>query len=230
MNTIQTGISILDKQLSGGLRGGSLTVIAARPGMGKTSLALQIAGNIVNSGSCVFFFTLEMTKDSVKTQMKKQGYESPGNNMIVYDEPNISVEYIMQKATGSEKVDAIFVDYITLMRGRINKLVSGKKEVEEIVGDLKYLAEKLDVPIVVVSQLSRTVDGVTDRLLLVDSVKKAGFREQDTDVIIIPYRESYYLKYPDNNEKDWLIVGQNKYGEIGSIPVHWNEEKLIFED
>ena len=95
--------------------------------------------------------------------------------MIVFDEPNISFEYITQKASSSEKVDAIFVDYITLMRGKINQLISGKQEVEEIVGDLKYLAEKLDVPIVVVSQLSRTVDGVTDKILLVDSVRKTGY-------------------------------------------------------
>ena len=108
--------------------------------------------------------------------------------------------------------------------------ISGKKEVEEIVGDLKYLAEKLDVPIVVVSQLSRTVDGVTDKILLADSVRKAGFREQDTDVIIFPYRESYDSNSPDKQGNDWLIIGQSKCGEIGNIPVHWNEEKLIFED
>ena len=150
--------------------------------------------------------------------------------MIVFDEPNISFEYITQKVSSSEKVDVIFVDYIYLMRGRINKLVLGKQEVEEIVSDLKCLTDKLDVPIVVVSQLSRTVDGVTDIILLVDSVRKAGFRERDTDVIIFPYRESYYSNSPDKQGNDWLIIGQSKYGEIGNIPVHWNKEKLIFED
>ena len=186
MYTVKTGIKPLDKKLNGGLRGGSLTVIAGRPGMGKSSLAFQIAGNIAECGKRVLLFSLEMGESGVRKRMSMQGFEAYENNVIVYDEPAVSVEYITQKATGLEKIDAIFVDYIQLIRGKSNKLSSCKQEVEEIVSGLKLLAEKMNVPIVVVSQLGRNADGVTDESELIASVRKAGFREQDTDWIIFP--------------------------------------------
>lgn len=186
MDTIKTGIKSLDKKHKGGLRGGSLTVIAGRPGMGKSSLAFQIAGNIAECGKRVLLFSLEMDEPLVRKRMSMQGFEAYKNNVIVCDEPAVSVEYITQKATDLEKIDAIFVDYIQLMRGKNNKLSFCKQEVEEIVSGLKLLAEKMNVPIVVVSQLGRNADGVTDESELIASVIKAGFREQDTDWIIFP--------------------------------------------
>ena len=186
MYTVKTGIKHIDKKLNGGLCGGSLTVITGRPAMGKSSFVFQIAGNIAECGKRVLLFSLEMDEPLVRKRMSKQGYGSSENNVIVYDEPNQSVEYITQKATGLENIDAIFVDYIQLMRGKNNKLSSCKQEVEEIVSGLKILAEKMNVPIVVVSQLGRNADGVTDESELIASVRKAGFREQDTDWIIFP--------------------------------------------
>ncbi len=182
MDTIKTGKKTLDEMLSVG----SLTVIAGRPGMGKSSLAFQIAGNIAECGKRVLLFSLEMDEPLVRKRMSMQGFEAYENNVIVYDEPAVSVEYITQKATGLENIDAIFVDYIQLMRGKNNKLSSCKQEVEEIVSGLKLLAEKMNVPIVVVSQLGRNADSVTDESELIASVRKAGFREQDTDWIIFP--------------------------------------------
>lgn len=226
MYTVKTEIKPLDKKLNGGLRGGSLTVIAGRPGIGKSSLAFQIAGNIAECGKRVLLFSFEMDELGLRKKMSKQGFEAYENNVIVYDEPAVNVEYITQKATSSEKIDAIFVDYIQLIQGKNNKLSSCKQEVEEIVSDLKYLAEKTNVPVIVVSQLSRNADGVTDIFPLVDSVRKAGFREQDTDIIIFLYLELFYNE-PENY---LMILGENKYGEIGIIPVRWNKEKGIFAD
>ena len=167
MDTIKTGIKSLDKKRKGGLRGGSLTVIAGRPGIGKSSLAFQIAGNIAECGKRVLLFSLEMDEPLVRKRMSMQGFEAYENNVIVYDEPAVSVEYITQ-------------------RGKNNKLISCKQEIEEIVIGLKHLAEKMNVPIVVVSQLGRNADSVTDESELIASVRKAGFREQDTDWIIFP--------------------------------------------
>ena len=186
MDTIKTGIKSLDKKRKGGLRGGSLTVIAGRPGKGKSSFVFQLAGNIAECGKIVLLFSLEMDEPLVRKRMSMQGFEAYENNVIVYDEPAVSVEYITQKATGLENIDAIFVDYIQLMRGKNNKLISCKQEIEEIVIGLKHLAEKMNVPIVVVSQLGRNADSVTDESELIASVRKAGFREQDTDWIIFP--------------------------------------------
>lgn len=226
MYTVKTGIKPLDKKLNGGLRGGSLTVIAGRPGIGKSSLAFQIAGNIAECGKRVLFFSLEMDEPGLRKKMSKQGFEAYENNVIVYDKPAVSVEYITQKATSLENIDAIFVDYIQLMRGKNNKLSSCKQEVEEIVSGLKLLAEKMNVPIVVVSQLGRNADGVTDESELIASVRKAGFREQDTDIIIFLYPELYFNE-PENY---LMILGENKYGETAAIPIRWNKEKLIFAD
>ena len=226
MYTVKTGIKPLDKKLNGGLRGGSLTVIAGRPGIGKSSLAFQIAGNIAECGKRVLLFSLEMGESGVRIRMSKQGYASSDNNVIICDEPNISVEYIAQKATGLEKVEAIFVDYIFLMRGKNNKPITCKQELEKIVCGLKHLAEKMNVPVIVVSQLSRNADAVTDIFPLVDSVRKAGFREQDTDIIIFLYPELYFNE-PENY---LMILGENKYGETSAIPIRWNKEKLIFAD
>ena len=182
MDTIKTGKKTLDEMLSGG----SLTVIAGRPGKGKSSFVFQLAGNIAECGKIVLLFSLEMDEPLVRKRMSMQGFEAYENNVIVYDEPAVSVEYITQKATGLENIDAIFVDYIQLMRGKNNKLISCKQEIEEIVIGLKHLAEKMNVPIVVVSQLGRNADSVTDESELIASVRKAGFREQDTDWIIFP--------------------------------------------
>lgn len=186
MDTVKTGIKTLDEKLNGGLHGGSLTVITGRPAMGKSSFVFQITGNIAKCGKRVLLFSLEMDEPLVRKRMSMQGFEAYENNVIVYDEPAVSVEYITQKATGLKNIDAIFVDYIQLMRGKNNKLSSCKQEVEEIVSGLKLLAEKMNVPIVVVSQLGRNADSVTDESELIASVRKAGFREQDTDWIIFP--------------------------------------------
>ena len=106
MDTIKTGKKTLDEMLSGG----SLTVIAGRPGKGKSSFVFQLAGNIAECGKIVLLFSLEMDEPLVRKRMSMQGFEAYENNVIVYDEPSVSVEYITQKATGLENIDAIFVD------------------------------------------------------------------------------------------------------------------------
>lgn len=220
MNTLKTGIKSLDEKLNGGLRGGTLTFLTGRPGMGKSSLAFQIAGNVAKIGKRVLLVNLETSKKGVRDKMSKQGFESSNNNLIVCDEPNISVDFLTQKVTSAEKVDVIFIDYIQLMQGERSDVISG----------LKCLAEKMNVPIVVVSMLGRDADGVTDILPLMESVRKAGFREQDADIIIFLHRDSYYAKSADDPENNLLILGENKYGETAIIPVHFNDEKMIFED
>ena len=95
---------------------------------------------------------------------------------------------------------------------------------------MKRLAEQMNVPIVIVSMLGRNEDGVTDILPLMESVRKAGFRERETDIIIFLHMESCYEKSAENPENDLIILGENKYGETAIIPVHFNNERMIFED
>lgn len=230
MNTLKTGIKSLDEKLNGGLRNGSLSVIAGRLCSGKSSFASQIAGNIAKSGKRVLLVNLETSGKGVRDKLSKQGFESSEENVIVFDGAGIEVEDISQIATNSKKVDAIFVDYIFLIRGKNNKLISGKQEVDETIRGLKCLAEKMNVPIVVVSTLGREFKGVTDIVPLMESVRNAGYREQDTDVIIFLHRDPYCAMSADKPENNLLILGENKYGETAIIPVHWNKEKMIFED
>lgn len=178
MDTIKTGKKTLIEMIGSG----TLTVIAGRPGTCKSAHAIHLAGKMAEKGKRVLFFDLELSEQAVRSRMSEYGFEAYGNNVIVYDEPNIGVEYITQKAASAEKVDAIFVDYIQLMRGKNNKLCSCRQEVEEIVSGLKQLAVKMNVTMIVVSQLGRNADGG------IDSIRKAGFREQDTDWIILPPR------------------------------------------
>ena len=198
MNTLKTGIKSLDKKLNGGLRSGSLTVITSRPGNGKYFLQRQIADNITKCGKSILFLALEM-----------------------------SIDDVAQKIESLKNCAAVFIENFLLIRSRKGAFEDRTQERANIASELKHLAEKHDVPIVVVAQIR---DGFSDRFLLIKDIRKAGFHEQNTDVIIFPYIASSIKKFPGKYEKDQLIIGENKYGETAAITVHWNEEKMIFED
>lgn len=198
MNAIKTGIKSLDKKLNGGLHGGSLTVISNIPGNGKYYLQRQIVDNIAKRGVRVLFLAME-----------------------------ISIDEVSQKIESFEKCDALFIQNILLIRGEKGVNNNRTQERSAIVSELKHLAEKYDVPIVVVSQVS---DGPSDRFRLIKKIRKSGFHEKNTDVIIFPYIESTNQKLQGKYEKAQLIIDRNKYGVTAAIPVYWNEEKWIFED
>ncbi len=233
IGTFPTGISSLDKMLGGGLRRGSLTVIAARPGMGKTSLALQLAGNIAAVGKSVCFYSLEMSKDSLIRILEKQSGSIHGYKTLhIDDHANADVPYITGKIHSLAKCDAVFVDYLQLMHStkRKDKRV---QELTEITRDLKLMTKSLNVPVVVCAQLSRSTEGrgkgASYKPQLAD-LREPGSIEQDADIVIFPFRKSYYSEESKLNDKNELIVAKNRYGPTGSIPVHWNLDKLKYEE
>ena len=230
--TFPTGISSLDKMLGGGLRRGSLTLIAARPGMGKTSLALQLAGNIAAVGKSVCFYSLEMSKDSLIRILEKQSGSIHGYKTLhIDDHANADVPYITGKIHSLAKCDAVFVDYLQLMARRPTP-----KTMTEIMSAMKDLACNENIPVILTSQLLKRdpfpncfdEDQVFGPKL--SDLLRSGALTQDPDVIIFPFRESYYVEESELHDKDELIVAKNRYGATGVIPVHWDHEKMIIEE
>lgn len=233
IDVIPTGIPSLDEMLGGGLRRGSLTVIASRPGMGKTSFAMQLAGNITAAGKFVFFCSLEVNESFFNRIFKKQTGTIPTQETLCFDyHAYADVPYITGKIRSLAKCDAVFVDYLQLMHStkRKDKRV---QELIEINRDLKLMTKSLNVPVVVCAQLSRSTEGrgkgASYKPQLAD-LREPGCIEQDADIVIFPFRESYYSEESKLNDKNELIVAKNRYGPTGAIPGHWDYERMKFEE
>lgn len=231
IGTFPTGIPSFDRMLCGGLRRGSLTLIASRPAMGKTSLALQIAGNIAAAGKRVYFCSLEMSKDGLNRIHEKQsGSRLRCETLHFDDHMRADVPYITGMIHSLAKCDAVFIDYLQLFARR-----STPKAPTETLSALKELALSENIPVVLTSQISRraplpdTYGNEVFRPELSDLLR-SGALTQDPDVIIFPFRESDYLEDAETIEKAELIVAKNRYGATGSIPGCRDHKKMIFEE
>ena len=231
IGTFPTGIPSLDRMLGGGLRRGSLTLIASRPALGKTSLALQIAGNIAAAGKRVYFCSLEISKDGLNRILGKQSGSRQKSETLYFDDPtNADVPYITGMIHSLAKCDAVFIDYLQLFARR-----STPKTSTETLSALKELALSENIPVVLTSQISRraplpdTYGNEVFRPELSDLLR-SGVLTQDPDVIIFPFRETYDLEDTETTGKAELNIAKNRYGATGTIPVHWDPEKLIFEE
>lgn len=230
---LPTWLPSLDKMLGGGLRRGSLTLIASRPGMGKTSFAMQLAGNIAAAGKSVYFCSLENSKDGLNRILGKQTGQRQRCETLYFDDPShADVPYIKGMIRSLAKCDAVFVDYLQLMRPpRCPK----PDDLTEIVFKLKELARNENIPVILTSQISRraplpdTYEIEVFRPELSDLLR-SGVLTQDSDVIIFPFRETYDLEDTETTGKAELNVAKNRYGATGTIPVHCDSEKLIFEE
>ena len=220
-----TGIKSLYKDLDRTLHGfqrGDLIILAARPSMGKTAVAVDIAANMAMNGAKVAFFSLEMPagqlmqrilsyKSSVPNDHIRNGYlnnqewnalsEAAANlkNCALYfdDSPSITVAEMAvkcRKLRNDDGLDAIMVDYIQLIKGNGRYNDNRQQEVSDISRNLKALARELNVPIIALSQLSRNVEGREDKHPMMSDLRESGALEQDADVIMLLYREAYYNK------------------------------------
>ncbi len=216
---IPSGISELDKMITG-LNKSDLIILGARPGMGKTSFALNIARNVaVNAGKTVCFFSLEMSRDqlaqrllsseaAIKSEKLRTGDLQPeewtrlqqaGGNLskaeLYLDEtPSITVPEMMAKLRRMKKCDLVIVDYLGLMSSHSKKKSENRvQEVSEITRGLKVMAKELKVPIIACAQLSRGTEtkGKSHKPALAD-LRDSGSIEQDADIVLFLYREAYY--------------------------------------
>ncbi len=230
IDRIPTGIPSLDDTLCGGLPRGSFTLIATRPAMGKTTFAMQLAGNIATAGKFVYFCSMESNVIWFNRFFRKQTGTIPVRETLYFDgHAKADVPYITEKIRSFAKCDAVFVDYLQLMHSTKSK-DNRVQEVTEITRDLKLMAKSLNVPVVVCAQLSRSAGGkgTSHKPQLADL--RPGSIEQDADIVIFPFRESFNIEDTETNEKAELIVVKNRYGPTGAIPGHWDHERMKFEE
>ncbi|MBE6781620.1 MAG: replicative DNA helicase [Ruminococcaceae bacterium] len=232
---IPTGISALDRVITG-LNKSDLIILGARPGMGKTSFALNIARHAaVNAKKTVCFFSLEMTRDqlaqrmlsneaSIESEKLRTGELSTdewtrlaqaGTNLasaqIYFDETSgITVPEMKAKLRRMPKVDLVVVDYLGLMQSA-KKTENRVQEVSEITRNLKGMAKELNVPVLACAQLSRGTEarGKSHRPALAD-LRESGSIEQDADIVMFIYRENYYKSETDENTNPENMPDPNK--------------------
>ncbi len=219
---IPTGFSYLDKVLGGGFHRSDFIVVGARPAMGKTSFALNVARNIAMKGRKVLFFSLEMSKEQlaqriISTEARivsnklrtgditDSDWEKLGlalqnlvNCELYFDDTaNINVPEMKARALRMKDVDCIVIDYLQLMSGT-KRTENRVNEVSEITRGLKMMAKDLNIPVVTCSQLSRGVaKNSSDHRPQMTDLRESGTIEQDADIVLMLHREDYYKNDPD---------------------------------
>ncbi len=257
---IPCGIGDLDKMITG-LNKSDLIILGARPGMGKTSFALNIARNVaVNAGKTVCFFSLEMTRDQLAQRMlsSEAGIKSEklrtgelddkewarlaqagaalSEANIYFDETSaITVPEMKAKLRRMKPApDLVVIDYLGLMKSA--KATENRvQEVSEITRNLKIMAKELKVPIIACAQLSRGTEakGKSHKPALSD-LRESGSIEQDADIVLFLYRETYYDNEKTGDEdrgdpnKAECIVAKNRHGEIGTVDLYWDGQFTRF--
>lgn len=223
---ISTGYRLLDRTIAG-LNKSDLIIVGARPAMGKTSFALNLAMNVSTKGKKVLFFSLEMTKEQlasrvismharIKGQKMRNGLlddddwfrlsasaDALHNAPLYFDDTsNISVNEMKAKILRMKDVDCVFVDYLQLMKSP-NRTESRVQEVSEITRNLKLMAKDLEVPVIVLAQLARGTEarGKSHRPQLSD-LRESGSIEQDADIVLMLYRDDYYSDTSPEEEDD----------------------------
>ena len=245
---LPTGFTDLDRQTSG-LQKSDLILVAARPSMGKTAFALNIAHNLsVRNKYKVAVFSLEMSKEQlvnrlltmesrVDSQVLRSGrltdadwdsvVESSGiiadSNILLDDTPGITVSELRSKCRKFKLeygLDCVMIDYLQLMSGS-GKGDSRQQEISEISRSLKALARELNVPVIALSQLSRAVEQRTDHRPMLSDLRESGAIEQDADIVMFLYRDEYYNKDTTAKGITEVIVAKQRNGPVGSIELVW---------
>lgn len=253
---VPTGIKDLDRVIMG-LNKSDLILLAARPGMGKTSFALNIAENVaINKGKKVAFFSLEMSKEQLVSRILSTKGQIPGQTLrlgklsdkewerlieagdivskspiYIDDTPGITIPEMKAKLRRLGKCDLVVIDYLQLMSSA-RRIENRVQEVSEITRNLKIMAKELDVPVLTLSQLSRASEQRTDHKPVLSDLRDSGSIEQDADIVLFLYREGYYdsAEVDENQDRNSgeCIVAKNRHGETRSVPLHWQGEYMRF--
>lgn len=256
---VTTGLIDLDN-VTNGLQKTDLIYLAARPSMGKTALALNIAYKAAKSGKSVALFSLEMSKmqlamrtlsmlsnvesDKIRTgNLTKSeigrvidAMESASETPLFLDDTSgLSVAAIRAKAQRLKRdhgLDLIVIDYVQLMQGSRSKANDQNRvqEVSEISRTLKGLAKQLDVPVLALSQLSRAVEMRADKRPQLSDLRESGSLEQDADIVMFLYRDEYYNRDEGNENIAEVIIAKNRNGATGSVRLHFLKETQRFSN
>lgn len=255
---VPTGYIDFDLKTAG-LQPSDLIIVAGRPSMGKSALALgmvEYAGVIEKIPTAMF--SLEMSKEQLVQRMLcsharvdahkvRTGYlatsdwprltaaagklsEAP---IYIDDTPGISAMELRAKARrlkSHHDIQLIILDYMQLMRGSATSAESRQQEISEISRSLKALARELNVPVVAISQLSRAVESRTDHRPQLSDLRESGAIEQDADVVVLILREEYYSPSPDNQGIAEVIIAKQRNGPVGSLRLSFIKEYTRFEN
>ncbi len=255
---IPTGFKDLDGILAG-LQRSDLFILAARPSMGKTALALNLAHNIATkAGEAVLLFSLEMSKEQLVDRMlamesgvdawalrtgnlTDQDFELIGQAMgtlseaqiYIDDTPGITVSDLRTKARREmhqHPLGLIIVDYLQLMSGgsRYNSDGNRVQEISEISRGLKGIARELNVPLIALSQLSRSVESRNPQIPQLSDLRESGSIEQDADVVAFIYREDYYNKESERPNITDILIKKHRNGPTGGVELFFEKEKQRF--
>ncbi|MFV0451775.1 MAG: replicative DNA helicase [Propioniciclava sp.] len=246
MAGVPTGFIDLD-QLTNGLHAGQMVIVAARPGMGKSTLGLDFArAASIRNGLCSVFFSLEMTKSEIvmrlmsaesgvplghirKGEMSEEHWGRISSKtaqisrapLFIDDSPNLTMMEIRAKARRlKQRMDLklIVIDYMQLMTSG-KKVESRQLEVSEFSRQIKLLAKELDVPVVALSQLNRGPETRTDKRPMLSDLRESGSLEQDADVVILLHREDAYDKNSERAGEADFIIAKHRNGATTTLPV-----------
>jgi len=254
---IPTGFVDLDYRTAG-MQPSDLVLIAARPSMGKTAFALNIAQYVAfKKNMTVAIFSLEMSKEqlvnrmfslesNVDAQKLRTGQlndqewerliESAGvigkSNLIIDDTPGISISELRSKCRKyklEHNLSVVIIDYLQLMTGSGGRSSdSRQQEISDISRSLKAVARELAVPVLALSQLSRAVEQRPDHRPMLSDLRESGAIEQDADVVMFIYRDEYYNKDTDKKGVSEIIIAKQRNGPIGTIELAWLPEYTKF--
>lgn len=250
----KTGYTLLDT-ITTGLNKSDLIILAARPGMGKTSFALNIATNVArHSNKEVAVFSLEMSKEQLATRMLstealvdsnklRSGFLSDDDwvrlassadvlcNMPIFldDTAGTTVQQIKAKLRRVKSLGLVVIDYLQLLGSTI-KSENQVLRISEITRNLKIMAKEMDVPVILLSQLNRGVESRPDKRPLLSDLRESGSIEQDADIVMFLYRDAYYNKESTEPNVSECIVAKNRHGDTGTVKLIWDGQFTRFSN
>ena len=253
---LSTGMSAVDQKITG-LNKSDLILLAARPGMGKTSFALNVALNVAKAvHKTVAVFSLEMSREQLATRLlasealvennrlktgalRETDWEKIAGaatilnkvDIRIDDNPMLSVADMNAKCRRLDDLGLVVIDYLQLMTSAGGKGYAGENR-QQVVSDisrmLKIMAKELNVPVVCLSQLSRGPESRSDKRPMLSDLRESGAIEQDADIVMFLYREGYYDKDTPNPNLAECIIAKNRHGETRTVELQWLPEFTTF--
>lgn len=253
---VTTGFSDLDRD-TGGWNPSDLVIVAARPAMGKTAFALNLVLNAAKKGNkSILVFSLEMSTQQLYQRFmsieagvalskirnghldsKDWGRLGAATDIIgnyditIADIPNVNVleiRALARKIKSRQDLDMIVIDYLQLIRGSSARSESRQQEISEISRSLKSLARELDIPILALSQLSRSPESRPDKRPMLSDLRESGAIEQDADVVIFLYRDDYYNPESPDAGITEIIIGKQRNGPTSTVKLRFFHELTKF--
>ena len=254
---LSTGLPDVDSAISG-LNNSDLILLAARPGMGKTSFALNILLQVGKfSGKAAVFFSLEMSREQlamrlisneafvdnkklVTGRLDDEDWDKVAMaaaalgraSILIDDNPSLSVAEMNAKCRRVDNLGLVVIDYLQLMQSAGGRQRYSGENRQQVVSDisraLKIMAKELNVPVVCLSQLSRGPESRQDKRPMLSDLRESGAIEQDADIVMFLYRDDYYNEDSENHNLAECIIAKNRHGETRKVELQWLPEYTTF--